>query len=133
MPHILALSQNAPSWNFKLKQQEATSMSLTTDIWTSIANDAYLTVSVHFISIDWTLCSAVVCTSAFPERHTGLEIYSKLKGTLYMKRDPIWLCVWGYWRRTKIRRAYVAPPTIYSCALLEALLSFLQVTLEQKK
>jgi hypothetical protein len=64
----------------ELLQQEATSVSLTTDIWTSMANDAYLTVSAHFISNDWTLKSVVLCTSAFPERHTGVEISHKLVG-----------------------------------------------------
>ena len=37
----------------KLKEilgREVLSVSFTTDIWTSIANDAYLTVSAHFIS-----------------------------------------------------------------------------------
>ena len=61
-------------------QKEAKNVSLTTDIWTSIANDAYLTVSAHFISTDWTLYSVVLCTCAFPERHTGVEISHKLVG-----------------------------------------------------
>ena len=58
--------------------REVLSVSFTTDIWTSIANDAYLTVSAHFISHDWELCSFVLCTSAFQERHTRAEISQKL-------------------------------------------------------
>ena len=57
---------------------DPSAISLTTDLWTSIANDSFITVSAHFISPDWDMCSVVLCTSAFPERHTGAEISQKL-------------------------------------------------------
>lgn len=42
------------------------SISLSTDLWTSIANEAYITVSGHFISSEWKMCSVVLTTCAFP-------------------------------------------------------------------
>ena len=57
---------------------DPSAISLTTDLWTSIANDSFITVLAHFISPDWDMCSVVLCTSAFPEGHTGAEISKKL-------------------------------------------------------
>ena len=61
-----------------LLEKDMSSISLTTDIWTSGSNEAYITVSGHFISQAWQLVAIVLTTSAFPERHTGLEISQKL-------------------------------------------------------
>ena len=35
--------------------KEPTHIALSTDIWTSIATQAYITVTAHFISSDWEL------------------------------------------------------------------------------
>ena len=59
-------------------ERNASDISLTTDIWTSVANEAYITVSAHFLSQDWNLYSVVLTTGAFPERHTGIVISRKL-------------------------------------------------------
>ena len=40
------------------KLKEATFFSATTDMWTSAANDSYMTITIHFISSDWELNSA---------------------------------------------------------------------------
>ena len=47
--------------------KEATSISLTTDIWTSAATEAYITVSAHYISPEWQLLSCVLETPGMPE------------------------------------------------------------------
>lgn len=49
------------------------------DIWTSCANDAYISLSAHFIDSDWQLVSCVLRSSPFPGNHTGSHIYKKLK------------------------------------------------------
>ena len=61
----------------KVKQrleQQSTFVSITGDIWTSIANDAYLTVTVHYITDDWEMCSAILGTKPLEDRHTGENI-----------------------------------------------------------
>ena len=60
--------------------KEATSISLTTDIWTSATTEAYITVSAHYISPEWQLLSCVLETPGMPERHTGQNIVDRLGG-----------------------------------------------------
>ena len=62
----------------KLKE-DASSLAITSDIWTSCANDAYISLTAHFISADWQMVSCVLATSPFPEQHTGINIAEKLK------------------------------------------------------
>ena len=45
------------------KLNEASSVALTLDFWTSHAAESYLGVTAHFISADWILCTNSVCTS----------------------------------------------------------------------
>ena len=62
----------------KLKEN-VLSLAITSDIWTSCANDAYISLTAHFISADWQMVSCVLATSPFPEQHTGVNIAEKLK------------------------------------------------------
>ena len=56
-------------------------MALTTDLWTSHATEAYLTIIVHFIDAQWNLISRVLQRCEMPERHRGVNIASRLKNT----------------------------------------------------
>ena len=70
----------------KLKmKEEAQSVALTTDIWTSVAVEAYMTVTAHYIDPNWVMQAFALETFAFPERHTGVNIAEKLKelGNIY--------------------------------------------------
>ena len=58
---------------------KAIGMALTSDIWTSVAVEAYMTVTVHYINPDWILASLVLETFSYPERHTGINIAKKLQ------------------------------------------------------
>lgn len=58
--------------------QDASSISLTTDIWTSLANDAYISLSAHRISDSWELITCVLVTREFPGSHTGVNISNKI-------------------------------------------------------
>ena len=60
-------------------RREVSALALTTDIWTSSANDAYISLTAHYISPDWVLCSCVLETQVFPEHHTGCNISNKLQ------------------------------------------------------
>ncbi|KAL6463247.1 hypothetical protein MHYP_G00276380 [Metynnis hypsauchen] len=52
----------------------ASKITLTTDAWTSIANEAYLGVTCHFINKDWELTSYNLTTMPLEERHTAVNI-----------------------------------------------------------
>ena len=49
-------------------------IALTTDAWTSVATEAYLGITCHFISDDWELTSFCLTTMPLEERHTGPNI-----------------------------------------------------------
>ena len=61
----------------KLALSSSRSMvSLTTDAWTSIATEAYLGITCHFINNDWELVSYSLTTMPLEERHTAMNIVS---------------------------------------------------------
>ena len=65
----------------KLKRifaENTTKFFLTTNIWTSFANDAYISLTVHFIDDCWKMRSYTMATYSFPEQHAG-DNMEKLK------------------------------------------------------
>ena len=54
-------------------------LAITTDIWTSRATEAYITITAHYIDDDWKLISNVLTTEAMPERHTGVNIAERIR------------------------------------------------------
>ena len=67
----------------KYKLQESfrlcDSLALTSDIWTSRATQAYVTITAHYITEDWRIQSYVLCTCEMPEKHTGVNIATRLR------------------------------------------------------
>jgi len=62
-----------------VESENAAQYSLTADIWTSFTNDAYISLTVHFINECWELRSYTPVSYLFPEQHTGNNIVDKLK------------------------------------------------------
>ena len=62
--------------------QSKNKMSLTTDMWTSEANDAYLGLTCHFLTADFELVSLCLAVEPFTGRHTGVNIAACLKQIL---------------------------------------------------
>lgn len=60
------------------KQLKDRNLAMTTDNWTSIANEGYITVTAHFLDDEFVLKSRVLATVAMPERHTGVNIADRL-------------------------------------------------------
>lgn len=60
----------------KVKQalQETECIALTTDIWTSIATEAYIGVTCHYIGVNWRMVSHCLTTMPLEERHTAANI-----------------------------------------------------------
>ena len=56
-------------------------IALTTDIWTSVATQVYITVTAHFIISKWKLKTCLL-QSGFPKIHTANNIGGKLKEIL---------------------------------------------------
>ena len=49
-------------------------LSITTDTWTSLAAESYLTITVHYLSDDWVLKSRVLGTMQLDGRHTSANL-----------------------------------------------------------
>ncbi|KAF1377125.1 hypothetical protein PFLUV_G00197320 [Perca fluviatilis] len=49
-------------------------LALTTDIWTSVATEAYLGVTCHYITDDWDMQSICLTTMPLQDRHTASNI-----------------------------------------------------------
>ncbi|KAK3415408.1 hypothetical protein EUGRSUZ_H01031, partial [Eucalyptus grandis] len=55
---------------------------LTSDLWTSITTDHYMTVTAHYIDDDWELQSKVLCFSYVPPPYSGVILLEKLLSLL---------------------------------------------------
>jgi len=60
-------------------ESEAPCVSITTDIWTSIATEAYMMVTDQYIDASLKIRNCMLQTVSFPERQTGVNIADKLK------------------------------------------------------
>lgn len=49
-------------------------LALTTDVWTSVATEAYLGVTCHYITDDWNMQSICLTTMPLQDRHTASNI-----------------------------------------------------------
>ena len=61
---------------------EASSLAITTDIWTSSTNDSYIPLTIHFVTKEWETRNCILETRSFPEHHTGANIADKLKNMM---------------------------------------------------
>lgn len=57
-------------------------LALTTDAWTSVATEAYLGITCHFLTSDWELKSYCLTTKPLTERHTGQNIATWIEETV---------------------------------------------------
>ncbi|XP_054861960.1 uncharacterized protein LOC129347772 [Amphiprion ocellaris] len=60
-------------------------LALTADIWTSVANEAYLGVTCHYITEDWDMQSVCLTTMPLQDRHTASNIAEWLEELTYDK------------------------------------------------
>ena len=54
-------------------------VAITTDAWTSLATESYVTVMVHYITKEWQMKSAVLDTSELDERHSAENLAIRLE------------------------------------------------------
>ena len=59
-------------------QVSGSTSAITTDLWTSLGNKAYITVTCHMISGDWKLRNILLATRGVLDRHTGTNIAQHL-------------------------------------------------------
>ena len=69
-------------------QDDALSLSVTTDIWTSSSTDAFLSLACHFLTSQWEFVDCLLATKCFPEHHTGENISAIIKEVLTSYEIP---------------------------------------------
>ena len=62
----------------KAALKEAESVAISSDGWTSISNEAYQTVTGHFVNPNWKLECVTLSTCAMEESHTGESIAERI-------------------------------------------------------
>ncbi len=53
-------------------------VAFTTDLWSSLGKQGFITLTYHFISDDWIMKSGVLATRHMPEKHSGLNIATRI-------------------------------------------------------
>ncbi|XP_052622628.1 zinc finger BED domain-containing protein RICESLEEPER 2-like [Lactuca sativa] len=61
---------------------EANRICLTSDAWTSIVTDGYLSLTAHYVNSKWVLQKRILNFSEFPPPHIGVAIAEKLSGLI---------------------------------------------------
>ena len=59
----------------QLKEQD---IAFTTDLWSSLGKQGYITLPYHYINDDQMMRSGVLATRHMPEMHTGLNIATRI-------------------------------------------------------
>ena len=67
-----------------LKEQLTTvgNVALTTDCWTALTTESYITITFHYIDKDWQIKSAVLLTQHLSDRHTAENLAEKLNSAV---------------------------------------------------
>ncbi|XP_077091534.1 E3 SUMO-protein ligase ZBED1-like [Siphateles boraxobius] len=78
LPHLY----NTTREKISSELEEMQFYSATTDLWSSRTMQPYLSLTVHYINISWTLRSICLQTAYFPDNHTGEIIAHGLKDAL---------------------------------------------------
>ena len=59
-------------------ESDATAVAVTTDIWTSLANDPYISLTASYITPSWTMRTPTLANTLMDERHTQTNITARL-------------------------------------------------------
>ena len=76
---LLPKMYNELSEMLKAELRKTTDVALTHDMWTSINQEAFGTMTAHYVTEEWELRSVVLQTRKTDEQHTGENIASDLK------------------------------------------------------
>ena len=62
----------------KSHMRDAGCVAITTDCWTALTTESYLTITAHTIDDEWNVRSFVLLTQSMPNRHTADNLAAKL-------------------------------------------------------
>ena len=70
----------------KEELKAVTSLSVTTDGWTSLSNESYMGVTVHFLK-DWNLKSYAIAVKQMADSHTAANNFEQLLRSIFRDRQ----------------------------------------------
>ncbi|XP_073729765.1 E3 SUMO-protein ligase ZBED1-like [Misgurnus anguillicaudatus] len=62
----------------KMALSSVEKIALTTDCWTALTRESYITITCHYIDCEWQMKSAVLLTESFSDRHTSEKLAERL-------------------------------------------------------
>lgn len=80
--NLLPLLYNKVAEEVRAKLQTARAVTVTTDGWTSMSNESYIAVTVHFIDEECTMRSFVLSCFCFKEKHTAAHLGKEVQRVL---------------------------------------------------
>ena len=66
----------------KINDQHFTFYAGTTDLWSSITSEPYLSYTIHYIDKNWNMCCKCLQTHYMPEAHTAVNLQEALTSSL---------------------------------------------------
>ena len=78
---LLPKMMNECNVQLKREIQDLSGIGLTTDSWSSMATEHYITYTAHYITKDWELKTKVLSTTCSEERHTAENLAADMKNT----------------------------------------------------
>lgn len=78
LPQLLEEMQEKVKEHLHSDKETMMSAAFTTDIWTSRANDSFLSLTLHYIDKEFDLCSWTLDCCAFEGSHTAMAIKQEL-------------------------------------------------------
>ena len=66
----------------KINDQQFVYYAGTTDLWSSITSEPYLSYTIHFIDKNWNICSKCLQTHYIPEGHNDINLQEVITSSL---------------------------------------------------
>ena len=66
----------------KMNYQHITFHAGTTDLWSSITSELYLSYTIYYIDKNWNMCCKCLQTHYMPEDHTAINLQEALTSSL---------------------------------------------------
>ena len=76
---LLSQLYSATKERVREELRSASSVTITTDCWTSITNENYLSVTAHYLDNNWHLKSSVLECFVYDQKHTAANLAEELK------------------------------------------------------
>lgn len=95
---ILALYKYEKKQLFNLFKNYDGRVCLTSDLWTLVETDGYITITAHYITDDWVLHKKLLNFSYMPSPHAGIQgfDFDRYSSSNFFPSGPVELYLWSF-------------------------------------